>query len=131
MIELYLPYPPSLNTLYSHTKYGVYLSKKGRLYQDTIEAEIESQGGISAQNLNSRLSVSVILFAPDRRKRDLDNYCKCLLDSLTKAGLWLDDSLIDRLKVYRGERHENGLAYVRIEPLDGSFEPILLSKIGL
>ncbi|NBW22487.1 MAG: RusA family crossover junction endodeoxyribonuclease, partial [Caulobacteraceae bacterium] len=39
-------------------------------------------------------SVRVVIeaFPPDRRKRDLDNILKSLLDALTHAGVWEDDS---------------------------------------
>ncbi|NBW20709.1 MAG: RusA family crossover junction endodeoxyribonuclease [Caulobacteraceae bacterium] len=48
-------------------------------------------------------SVRVVIeaFPPDRRKRDLDNILKSLLDALTHAGVWEDDSQIEDLRIYR------------------------------
>ncbi|NBW23084.1 MAG: RusA family crossover junction endodeoxyribonuclease, partial [Caulobacteraceae bacterium] len=40
-------------------------------------------------------------FPPDKRKRDLDNVLKSLLDALTHANVWDDDSQIDDLRIYR------------------------------
>ena len=122
-IELYLPYPPTLNSLYKWTKYGIYLSAKGRAYVTGVEAEIQQQGGPFPE-IAQNVSLLVVLSAKDKRKRDLDNYNKALLDSLTKADLWLDDSLVDDLRVIRGSQHPDGLAYVRISPLPSAWEPV-------
>ncbi|MBG7476336.1 RusA family crossover junction endodeoxyribonuclease [Pseudomonas aeruginosa] len=53
----------------------------------------------------------------DRRKRDLDNLLKGLLDSLTKAGAWDDDGLVDDLRIVRGEVKVGGEVLVTIEAL--------------
>jgi len=40
-------------------------------------------------------------FPPDRRRRDLDNLLKSVLDALEHAGLYADDSQIDLLVTRR------------------------------
>lgn len=40
------------------------------------------------------LELQYIVFLPDRRRRDTDNFAKCLCDALTKCGAIEDDSLI-------------------------------------
>ncbi len=45
--------------------------------------------------------MGVAVFAPDRRKRDLDNLGKILCDFLTHAGIYVDDSQIDWLEFRR------------------------------
>ncbi|WP_256824678.1 RusA family crossover junction endodeoxyribonuclease, partial [Pseudomonas aeruginosa] len=50
-------------------------------------------------------------------KRDLDNLLKGLLDSLTKAGAWDDDGLVDDLRIVRGEVIAGGEVLVTIEAL--------------
>jgi crossover junction endodeoxyribonuclease RusA len=60
------------------------------------------------------VEVSVLLFPPDKRQRDLDNYLKALFDSLTHAGVWLDDWQIKRLTVEWGEQVRQGKAEVLI-----------------
>lgn len=129
MIELFLPFPPSINVLYNSNRYGIYLSKKGRLYVERMEAEVQAQCGSVPLPISYFMQVDVILYPPDRRKRDIDNYTKCLFDSLTKAGLWKDDSLVQIMKVYKGEKTSGGLAYMRIRPADSGIVP--LSKVGL
>jgi crossover junction endodeoxyribonuclease RusA len=55
---------------------------------------------------------------PDKRRRDLDNILKCLLDSLTHAGVWDDDSQVDELAVIRGEIVPGGKVKVVVEVID-------------
>ena len=64
------------------------------------------------------MQVCVELFAPDRRKRDIDNHVKSLLDSLCQAGAFDDDSQIDHLTIIRKQVWKGGLCLVRIAPLD-------------
>ena len=66
--------------------------------------------GISAQSmpLTCRLGLKLVLNVPDKRKRDISNCVKAVEDSLTKAGVWLDDSQIDRLIVERGVQTKGG-----------------------
>lgn len=53
--------------------------------------------------------------APDNRRRDLDNFGgKALLDALTHAGVWLDDSQVRRLSMEWGENIRGGKAVVQI-----------------
>ena len=40
--------------------------------------------------------------------------CKALLDSLTHAGVWEDDSLVDDLRLIRGEVRKPGGCVVEI-----------------
>ena len=54
------------------------------------------------------------LHAPNRRKYDIDNRIKSLLDALTHSGVWLDDELIDRIKIERGAIVAGGLCVVEI-----------------
>lgn len=48
------------------------------------------------------LQVEIVLFPPDNRIRDLDNYNKALFDALTHAGVWEDDRQVKRMLVEWG-----------------------------
>jgi len=100
-MNLELPFPPSVNSYYRSIRRGnicqSILSAKGREYSHSVLEQIGEQ-----KPIQGRLSVSVTLFPPDKRKRDLDNYMKSLLDALTKIKVWEDDSQIDRLTIQRG-----------------------------
>jgi crossover junction endodeoxyribonuclease RusA len=121
-IEILLPWPPTVNNYYRHTARGVYISRKGAAFTRKVEEEIHEQG--LSLELDHSLYVEVVMFPPDRRIRDLDNHMKALQDSLTKAKVWEDDSLIDQLSIYRGEVVRGGL--VRLTINDGG--PIIPYK---
>ena len=124
--ELHLPFPPTINSYYKQgTGYQKYISLRGRKYRDEVEAEIEEQlVGVADLPFDHKLNVTVVLHMPDKRTRDLDNYMKSLLDALTKAGVWEDDSLIDQLIIYRGARCYGGA--VRLAIHDGG--PVIPMK---
>jgi crossover junction endodeoxyribonuclease RusA len=66
-----------------------------------------------------RLHVSIAAFTPDRRTRDLDNTAKGILDSLTHAGVYADDSQIDHLEFIRKSvQNKNGRVIVTIEEIE-------------
>lgn len=95
-----LPYPPSINTYYVHTRRGVRLAEKGKAYRETVESAIHEQG--LALNIECPVCVQVVVYPPDHRRRDVDNTMKALLDALTHADVWGDDAQVDQLFIYRG-----------------------------
>ena len=64
--------------------------------------------------LSKPLAVQVDVFPPDRRRRDIDNLQKALLDALQHGGAYLDDSQVARLVIERHEPVEGGKAVVEI-----------------
>ena len=114
--ELYLPFPPTVNSYYVKTKRGVFISAKGKKFRAQAAESVLQQLG-DPPTIAERMLVEVVLFMPDRRIRDVDNYMKALLDSLTCCGLWEDDSLIDQLFNYRGDVVKpHGRVFLRISP---------------
>lgn len=47
------------------------------------------------------LEIQYIVFLADHRKRDIDNFAKCIFDSLTRAGAIEDDKLVDDFHGHR------------------------------
>ena len=89
-----LPYPPSVNHIYSRTKRGgVRLNPKARAYRNDVIWAI----GKGHKGLRGDIKAIVDVFMPDKRKRDLDNVQKAVFDSLTYAGVWKDDSQIKQI----------------------------------
>ena len=112
-IILHLPWPPTINSYYKMTRQMQrYLDPKVREFRQKVaDCTNEQAPGLT---LDTPLFMEVYLYPPDRRKRDLDNYMKGLLDAITEAGLWTDDSLVDQLFIYRGEIVKLGAVRVEI-----------------
>ena len=56
----------------------------------------------------------ILLFPPDARRRDIDNYNKALFDALTHAGIWEDDSQVQRMLVEWGPKVQGGRVEISI-----------------
>jgi crossover junction endodeoxyribonuclease RusA len=102
--EATLPWPPTLNTYWRHKVTGklatVYVSQEGKAYRRAVTLCL-MEFGWKAYALEGDLRVEIEVYPPDRRKRDLDNLLKSLLDALTHAQVWQDDSQISDLRIYR------------------------------
>lgn len=121
MITIALPFPPSVNGYWRNINGRTLISVKGRAYKKVVVRLV--QWNHAAKELQGRLAVLVILHPPDRRKRDIDNSMKALLDSMQAAGVYLDDSQIDRLVIERGEIKKGGAAIVTIKEIDPLANP--------
>ena len=97
---LTLPYPPSVNRLWRRVGNRTLLSKAGRLYRSDVSMICLSELGIT-QPLSGPLRVTIQIFPPDKRRRDLDNTAKSLLDALEHAGVFVNDGDIDALHILR------------------------------
>jgi len=115
-----LPWPPSMNTYWRHVmvrgRSVTMLSKKGREYRKNAAGALLQQGYVCL-GIKDRLSVHLEVFPPDKRKRDLDNLPKGVLDALTKADVWKDDSQIDDLRITREHIVKGGLIVITIDEI--------------
>jgi len=111
-INFLLPYPPSANAYYRTVRGRPILSKAAREYR----AEICSIIGQCA-TMEGRLIVAINVYPPDRRKRDIDNLVKQTLDALQHAGVYGDDSQIDKLSITRREIVKGGSMEIGVETL--------------
>lgn len=118
-IIYHLPYPPSLNRYWRHVGARTLLSQAGRRYRHDVATCCMQQG--IKKTLLGRLSVTLNVFVPDRRKRDLDNIPKAILDALEIAKVYVDDSQIDELKLLRCGMKKPGLVIAHIS-VRGSHE---------
>lgn len=105
-----LPYPPTVNTYWRNLKGRTVISKAGREYKSKVTVALNG-----CATILGRLSVEIEAYMPDRRVRDIDNLTKSILDSLTHAGVWGDDSQIDVLKISRMGIEKPGKVIVKIE----------------
>ena len=99
MLSIELPWPPSINHYWRHTKNGHYISDEGKDYRKLVFYYCQKHK--QKFDKDARLAVHIEAHPPDRRKRDLDNVLKSLLDALQHAGVYEDDSQIDHLSIGR------------------------------
>ena len=111
--EFDLPWPPSVNNYYRHVGPRVLISREGRKYRRMAVSRL---GGLF-DKFSGAVALSLDCYPPDRRRRDIDNILKCLLDSLVNAGVMEDDSLVKRLHMEMLEPIPEGLVHVHIAPL--------------
>ena len=125
-MNLTLPFPPSLNTYWRAPNKGPLagrhlISAKGRAYQSDACAAIIEQLHKLPKPSSAPAAVEIILFPPDARRRDIDNYNKALFDALTHAGIWEDDSQIKRMLVEWGPVVKKG----KVEITISKYEPVV------
>ncbi|WP_063657389.1 RusA family crossover junction endodeoxyribonuclease [Candidatus Arsenophonus triatominarum] len=107
-----VPFPPSVNHYWYHAKHKHFITAKGRLYRQSVVAEIMRQK--LCKRLSQRLGIEIGVHPADRRKRDLDNLMKAPIDALCHGGLIIDDSQIDVLHVERKEIIKGGKLVITI-----------------
>jgi len=112
MITLELPYPPSVNHYWRHVGPRVLISRHGREFQEKVRLILAA---LRLRPLAGPLNVSVNVYPPDHRRRDLDNIQKALFDALQRGGLYEDDSQIVKLVLEKLEPVPNGKTVVSVE----------------
>ena len=113
-----LPWPPSINRYWRSPmalRGRVLVSEEGKRYKAMVRRAVLASRSTAFSDLD-RLCVEILAYPPDRRSRDLDNILKPLIDSLMGAGLFPDDSQIDRILITRQAIAKPGRVEVSIVP---------------
>lgn len=100
-----------MNHYWRRVGHRTLISREGRRYHKCVCALLAAAG---VRTLHGRLEVTVWVFPPDHRRRDLDNIQKALLDALEHGGAYDDDSQIDALVIKRGKVVPGGRTVVEI-----------------
>jgi crossover junction endodeoxyribonuclease RusA len=95
-LSLHLPWPPSINHYWRRVGAKTLISREGRRFREEVVAKI-SQRKVRA--ISGPVRVHILACRPDKRRRDIDNILKSLLDALGHAGVYEDDSQIWDLSV--------------------------------
>jgi len=106
-----LPYPPSVNHYWRMWRGRMVVSREGRRYRERVAATLAALG---VWPLDGPLVVEIELYPPDRRRRDVDNTQKPLLDALEKGGAYHNDCQIVRLLTEKRDPVRGGRTIVRI-----------------
>ena len=95
MIKIELPWPPTVNHYYGTGARGRrYIKPEGVAYRHEVKVAM-LQG--RHKPIDGPLAVTILAYPPDRRRRDIDNINKALLDALQHAGAYRDDCQIIKL----------------------------------
>lgn len=114
MIEMVLPYPPSVNTYWRHVGSRVLISKAGREYKKHVAFICYQQ---RIEKITGTVFMQIDFYPPDRRRRDIDNVLKPLLDAI-EGWTYADDSQILKLTIEKFGRLDGGKCVVRLEQLE-------------
>ena len=134
-LELILPYPPSVNRMYTERvmkyktpkrsqKTGRQIThfvaknktRKAHEYYDKL-AWLFIQSKQNGFSVNSRLKATIHMIPPDARERDTDNILKATFDSLAFAGVFEKDSQISQHELIRYQPKKPGLIMIQLEAL--------------
>lgn len=104
ILTLDLPWPPTANTYWRRNGGRYFISKRGQEYREYVSKACYAYQGLFVAE--DRLRLRIKAYPPDRRKRDLDNLFKSVLDSIQSAGIYYDDNQIDKLSIERMNEHK-------------------------
>lgn len=111
IIQLQLPWPPTVNNYYSVARGRKILSKAGRDFKRRCQLQ-----GFEPLNLTQDISLFLYYVPPDKRRRDIDNLSKAVLDALTDNQVYKDDSQVKHLEMQMcGETCEYKTGFVFVE----------------
>jgi crossover junction endodeoxyribonuclease RusA len=86
-----LPMPPSVNSIWRGGKGGRhYLSAKYKAWKDAAGHDLRTQAG--NKHISGPYAVEIQASRPDKRRRDIDNLIKPVLDLLAVTHITSDDS---------------------------------------
>ncbi|WP_082259633.1 RusA family crossover junction endodeoxyribonuclease [Gilliamella sp. Nev5-1] len=117
MINLTLPYPPTVNHYWGTAGKRRYIKPQGiKFRNDVIGIVLQNKAN---KKLAERVMIDIKAYMPDRRKRDLDNINKAIFDALIHSGVIVDDEQIDVLHSERKEVFKGGKIELTISALGG------------
>ena len=115
-MKLTLPYPPTINHYWGQRGRRKFLTQRAKDYREAVAVQVAE---MKCHYGEQRLSIDIDLWMPDRRKRDIDNVQKPLIDALMHAGAFHDDEQIDRLLTQRNGVEKGGRCEVTLMAIDG------------
>ena len=91
---------------------------KARKYAEDMESYLQDIGLHNERISEDKvLQMSLILHPPTLAKYDVDNRTKGIMDSLSNANFYADDSQIHKLTVAKGEKIKGGRVDVSVTVL--------------
>lgn len=102
--------PPSVNNYWGVNGKRRYVKKEGLTFRKEIFYLFKET---KKNKINGAVSLTVDVYRKDKRIFDIDNILKCLCDSMKHAGVYDDDSQIERILI--NKRYGSKSNYIDIK----------------
>ena len=120
-----LPWPPTVNGYWGTRRSGgKFRTRKAKAF---CKAALQAIGDVDT--CTDAVAVIAVFSPPDTRTRDVDNYWKGLLDAMTAAGVWVDDSQVKLQVGLMADRIKGGQVDVYVEELNEGIAGALLAIV--
>jgi Holliday junction resolvase RusA-like endonuclease len=116
-VQIFAPYPPSLNTLYPTVGNRRILSKAATRYKNDLGWQFRRRYAGFQIVKDQDLFCIIELIPKDNRRRDIDNVAKIILDSFTGL-IYEDDSQIKKLMIIKSLPDETPGAIIHFGQID-------------
>ena len=110
--------PPSVNHLYKFANKRAYINAEARTWQRYAANAIKLQRDKNKTPSGAPVSVFIRFISPNKRRWDIDNRLKSLLDCLAKAEIIFDDCQIHSLEMRRENiKGAQAMTYIEVKEL--------------
>lgn len=103
--------PVPVNAKYGVIRGKMLLTKDYRSTKEAMQWEVRSQ--YKGQPLTGDISMNILFYYGDNRKRDIDAYIKILLDAMSKI-VYEDDCQIVEMHIYKEKDLENPRTEIQV-----------------
>ena len=115
--EFNLPYPTTVNHYHQPVRQGrgvrIIKGAKARAYQVEAVAALVA-AGLNGEAIAGPVKMTITLNPPTLARYDVDGRPKGVLDALTAAGFWMDDSQVQSMTVEKGVKVKGGNVVVKV-----------------
>ncbi len=105
--------PLSYYQYLKQNRHRKYITDEGRKYKETLQAEFKKVME-EMEIIQGEVVMEIDLFFDNKRKNDLDNFCKPILDCMSDV-IFLDDRQIIDLHIKKFYDKENPRIVIRIK----------------